>query len=195
MWVLVNDGSERNIDQQKIHSIRDRLGNFSYQSYAVNKGKGYATRCGVKAADSEFVIYTDIDFPYRDEDLALVYNSLLGGSDLVIAKRSAQYYQQISKRRTWISQKFKGLVKLLFRIPTTDTQAGLKGLSQVGKNVLLQTTINRYLFDLELVKLSARADIKIVEIPVELKDGVELSDVSYKILFTELFNLIKIFFR
>ena len=179
----------------KIEEIKNALSNFSYLSYSKNRGKGFATRVGVKSSKAAFTIYTDIDFPYRNEDLAKVYHSLLAGNDLVLAKRGQQYYQHISKRRTWISQQFKSLVKVLFRIPTTDTQAGLKGLSSNGRSILLQTTVDRYLFDLELVKLSAKEGLKIVEVPVELKEGVELSDVSYRILFTELLNLIKILFR
>lgn len=194
-WILVNDGSTNNITSINIEKIQQALPQFSYYSYVKNKGKGFATRHGVREANAEFAIYTDIDFPYHHADLAAVYESLLQGNDLVLAKRGAQYYNQISKSRTWISKKFKGLVKLLFKIPTTDTQAGLKGLSSKAITLLLKTKINRYLFDLELVKLSAKEHLKIVEIPVGLKPGVVLANVSYKILFTELFNLFKILLR
>lgn len=194
-WILVNDGSTKNITAQNINRLQQALPQFSYYTYANNKGKGFATRCGARGANATSIIYTDIDFPYQNEDVAAVYKSLLRGNDLVLAKRSDQYYNQISKSRTWVSQKFKALVKLLFSIPTTDTQAGLKGLSSKAIPMLLQTRVNRYLFDLELVKLSAKENLKIVDIPVELKPGVELADISYKILFTELLNLFKILLR
>jgi len=71
----------------------------------------------------------------------------------------------------------------------------LKVLSQAAKDLLLQTRVNRYLFDLELVKLSAKNGLKIIEYPVKLKDNVTLSKVSYRVLVTEFLNLFRILFR
>jgi hypothetical protein len=193
-WILVNDGSLQSIDQDSISQIQQSLKNFSYFPLVKNQGKGFATRYGVQQVEAAAYIYTDIDFPYKNEDFVKVYQAVAKGNDLVIAVRSAQYYEQISKSRTWISQRFKSIVKLLFKIPTTDTQAGLKGLSRAGREVLLQTTVNQYLFDLELVKLAAKKDLRIKEVSVKLKEGITLTDVSYKILFTELLNLFKILF-
>lgn len=193
-WILVNDGSTVNIDHSSISKIKENLENFSYYSLRENKGKGFAIRFGAHQIDAEAYIYTDIDFPYLNIDFVRIYNSIIAGNDLVIAKRGAQYYSQISSSRTWISQRFKSIVKLLFKIPTTDTQAGLKGLSPKGKAILLQTKINRYLFDLELVKISAKENLKISEVSVRLKDNILLNDISYKILLTEFINLLKILF-
>ena len=87
------------------------------------------------------------------------------------------------------------MIRILFNIPTTDTQAGLKGLSLKGRDLLLQTKINRYLFDLELVKSCSKHHLKIIELPVSLKEGVVLSAISYRVLFTELLNLFRIFIQ
>ena len=194
VWILVNDGSIPSIELKLIEKIKSSLKHFKYFSLDQNKGKGFATRYGAQQIEAAAYMYTDIDFPYQNEDFVAVYNSVKAGNDLVIAKRSEQYYQQISKSRTWISQRFKSIVKILFKIPTTDTQAGLKGLSMAGREVLLQTKVNRYLFDLELVKLAAKKRLKISEVAVNLKEGITLTDVSYKILFAELLNLFKILF-
>lgn len=194
VWILVNDGSSQKFEEEAIQLIDKSIGHFQFISLAKNKGKGFATRYGAQQLEALSYMYTDIDFPYKNEDFVKVYKSILEGNDLVLAVRSAQYYEQISKGRTWISQRFKSIVALLFKIPTTDTQAGLKGLSRAGRAVLLETTVDRYLFDLELVKLAAKKKLKISEVAVHLKEGITLSDVSYKILFTELINLIKILF-
>jgi len=193
-WILVNDGSLQGMDHDSIAKIEQSLNNFSYFTLEKNQGKGFATRYGVQQVEAQSYIYTDIDFPYKNEDFVAVYHAVSVGNDLVIAKRSEQYYKQISKSRTWISQRFKTIVKLLIKIPTTDTQAGLKGLSPKGKTILLQTKVNRYLFDLELVKLSVKENLKISEVSVHLKENIALSEVSYKILLTEFINLLKILF-
>lgn len=191
----MDDGSTQNMSAETLAKIKAEIDDFECIHLVKNQGKGYATRKGVEHTSAQNYIYTDIDFPYQDEDLAAIYEKLQEGGDLIIAKRSEEYYQQVSKGRTWISKRFKGLILLLFNIPTTDTQAGLKGLSPAAKNILLQTQTKRYLFDLELVKLCAKQGLKLIELPVKLKEGVVLSKVSYRILFTEIFNLFRILFR
>ena len=83
---------------------------------------------------------------------------------------------------------------MLFNIPTTDTQAGLKGLSLLGKIALLDTKIDRYLFDLELVKICAKRRLNITEVEATLKHDIDLPGVSLKILSKEVVNLVRIFF-
>lgn len=192
---MVNDGSTRKITIKEVNQIFTSVPNFRYYSLETNRGKGFATRYGVEKSQADHVIYTDIDFPYIDENITSVVEALKNGSDLVIATRNNQYYEQISNTRAWISKKFRSLVKTLFNIPTTDTQAGLKGLSAQGKEALLDTTIDRYLFDLELVKLCAKRKLKITEIQATLKQDIELTGVSFKILAREMINLTKLLFR
>lgn len=194
-WILVDDGSTKGVSSPEIDKLKSTVENFEFIQLNKNFGKGYAVRMGMHIANAEKFIYTDIDFPYQDQEIQRIYWALQEGGDLVIAKRSEQYYSRVSKSRTWISKRFKAVIRMLFNIPTTDTQAGLKGLSLKGRDLLLQTKINRYLFDLELVKSCAKQQLKIVELPVSLKEGVALSDVSYRVLFTELLNLFRIFIQ
>ena len=194
-WILVDDGSKMRPNSTEIERLKTAVENFEFIQLNKNFGKGYAVRMGMHIANAEKFVYTDIDFPYQDQEIQRIYCALQKGADLVMAKRSEQYYTKVSKSRTWISKRFKAVIRMLFNIPTTDTQAGLKGLSLKGRDLLLQTKINRYLFDLELVKSCAKQQLKIVELPVSLKEGVALSDVSYRVLFTELLNLFRIFIQ
>lgn len=191
-WILVDDGSTKGASSPEIDKLKLTVENFEFIQLNKNFGKGYAVRMGMRNANAEKFIYTDIDFPYQDQEIQRIYCALQKGADLVIAKRSEQYYAKVSKSRTWISKRFKALIRILFNIPTTDTQAGLKGLSLKARNLLLQTSINRYLFDLELVKSCSKHNLKIIELPVSLKEGVVLSAISYRVLFTELLNLFRI---
>lgn len=194
-WILVDDGSKMQPNSNEIERLKTTVENFGFIQLNKNFGKGYAVRMGMRNANADKFIYTDIDFPYQNQEIQRIYWALQEGGDLVIAKRSEQYYSRVSKSRTWISKRFKAVIRMLFNTPTTDTQAGLKGLSLKGRDLLLQTKINRYLFDLELVKSCAKQQLKIVELPVSLKEGVALSDVSYRVLFTELLNLFRIFIQ
>jgi hypothetical protein len=71
----------------------------------------------------------------------------------------------------------------------------LKGFNQRGKEIFMQTSINRYLFDLEFVFLSARKKAIIKTIEVQLRPEVTLSTMNWKILLQEGGNFLKIFLR
>lgn len=194
-WILVNDGSTSTINQEDIAMLSKEIKGFAYYSYSENKGKGYAVRYGAKKATAPKLIFTDIDFPYLNDNIKSVYELISEQNDIVIGKRAADYYKNISKNRAWISKKFKQIIAFLFKIPTTDTQAGIKGFNKKGKEILLKTSINRYLFDLEMVKLATKEKLHIVETQVELKPNVIMPNMKTTILLSEILNLIKILFK
>ena len=85
------------------------------------------------------------------------------------------------------------MIRRFLRIPTDDTQCGLKGFNAKGKEVFLQTSIDRYLFDLEFVFLSARKKLTLKKVVVELRPGIELSYMRWGVLMQEFGNFLKIF--
>ncbi len=188
-FIVVNDGSKQKITLKNTNDIR-------VISYSENKGKGYALREGVKAATGELVIYTDIDFPYTHESFLKIYNCLKNdNADVAIGIRGEDYYTHLPKTRVRISKLLRWFIKIFLRIPTDDTQCGLKGFNQRGREIFLQTTIKRYLFDLEFIFLSAHKKISIKTIEVELRPEVTLSKMNWKILTQEFGNFLKIFVR
>lgn len=194
--IIVNDGSLMNVSQLDLESTFRKQDDIKFISYSTNQGKGYALREGVKIAEGEMVIYTDIDFPYTHESFLKVYNELISGkADVVIGVRGEEYYTHLPKARVRISKILRLFIKFFLRIPTDDTQCGLKGFNQRGKEVFLQTSINRYLFDLEFIFLSARKKLNIYTVDVELRPEVILSKMNWKILTQESGNFLKIFFR
>lgn len=142
------------------------------------------------------IIYTDIDFPYTHESFLKIYNALKNeNADVAIGIRGEGYYHYLPKARVRISKLFRWFIKKFLHIPTDDTQCGLKGFNQKGKEIFLQTTINRYLFDLEFIFLSARKKLSIKTVEVELRPDIVLSKMNWKILTQEFGNFLKIFVR
>jgi len=167
----------------------------TYISYPENKGKGYALRQGVKASKNEYVIYTDIDFPFTNNSVMDVIDKILGGgSDVVAGNRDAMYYRnKMSFFRKLLSKSFRFILKHLLRMKVTDTQCGLKAFNAKGKEEFLKTRINRYLFDFEFIyRCGKNNSIRITPEAVELKPNVEFSKMKLKILVQETFNLFKV---
>lgn len=190
--IIVNDGSNNNnFNQQTTQYLKQNITNITIIDYVDNRGKGAALRAGVNAATGDYIIYTDIDFPYTDESFMQVLHALFD-SKLAIGIRGNSYYQNIPPVRSLISKLLKWFIKIWFNIPTNDTQGGLKGFKKEIKPIFMQTTINRYLFDLEFIYLCSKQKTTSALIPVTLRPNLTMSRINRKILMVELSNLFKL---
>ena len=193
--VIVNDGSQKNVSSTEVEKIKASITNFKFIEYTENRGKGYALRQGVAASTQNYKIYTDIDFPYEMESLLKIYADLEKENEVVLGKRGGSYYEKTPFLRKVISKFLRWVLKNFLRLPTNDSQCGLKGFNEEGAKVFLDTQIDRFLFDLEFIKLSAKRKKRIALQEVELKPNIIFSKVGFGILFRESLNFIKVLFR
>lgn len=193
--IIVIDGSKQNTSSKEIDLLKSRIEGCNIIEYKINMGKGYALRQGVKAVKNYPIIYTDIDFPYTEESFFAIYQELLNGYDAVLGRRDTSYYKKTPWFRKVISKTLRGILKSFLKLPTDDTQCGIKGFNKKGSTVFLQTEINRFLFDLEFVKLVSKRKLSHKTVPVELKPGIVFSKVNFKILAKESLNFVKVLFR
>ncbi|MFC0185351.1 Glycosyl transferase family 2 [Pseudarcicella hirudinis] len=193
---VVNDGSQRGLEQSAIDFLYTNIPNFTFVSYEKNQGKGYALRKAVSETKADLVIYTDADYPYRMENAWEMFELLSKGNyDIVVGVRDNHYYEQLPFMRKVFSLSLKYMNYIFFpKLIVKDTQSGLKGFNRNGKVVFLKTTINAFLFDMEfLVLASRRKDLKIASIPVQVRDGISFSRMSWKTIKAELLNFSQIF--
>jgi glycosyltransferase involved in cell wall biosynthesis len=195
-WIIVNDGSSSPLDIAPLEKAGFEKHIFLI-NHTINKGKGAAIRSGLTVSKSPFIVYTDIDFPYTLDSFWKVIHPILDGEqDICFGIRSKEYFEVIPSTRRRISHVMKQLNKLLFSLPHPDTQCGLKAFNVKGKEILLDTKTNRFLIDLEFLKLANRTKgLKLSPITVYLRPDIQLSEMSLKILIQEFFSLIKIWLR
>ncbi|AHJ95698.1 glycosyltransferase [Hymenobacter swuensis] len=194
---VVNDGSSQPPTPADIDLLRSQLPDFHYDSYEQNQGKGYALRHGVQAAQHAICLFTDIDFPYEEQGVAAVLQTLLSQQcDVAVGSRNEAYYQHVPAARTAISRSLRFCTQHLLRLPVSDTQCGIKGFNQAGKALFLQTQVNRYLFDLEFLYWAARIpNLRVLPVQVQLKPGIIFSRMNFRLLLTEGYNLLRIIRR
>lgn len=194
---IVNDGSRTIDEPSSIIALRKAIPDIQWISYKDNKGKGYALREGVQASTGEYIIYTDIDWPYTEGSMLGLINKLAENADAVIGIRDEGYYAHLPLSRRRISRLLRKINANLLRLKVDDTQAGLKGFTKKVKPIFLATTINRYLFDLEFIYLlsSKKNDFKILGIPITLRSGITFSQMNKKILFQEARNFLRIWLK
>lgn len=189
--IMVNDGSTSNVNEGVAY-LEQHIPDLQVVSYSPNKGKGYAIRNGIAHANGEYIIYTDIDFPYTNNSMVKVIEGL-DAFDVTVGTRGPSYYNNIPVHRAFISRLLRFLIKTSLRIPTNDTQGGLKGMRQHAKQVFLKTEINRYLFDLEFICLATRNKLSIGLIPVELNENTVVRKMNLKVVSKEMVNFFKVY--
>ncbi len=195
--IVVDDGSPVPVTAASKRFLLRRCSNFRFISYSHNMGKGYAVRKGVEAAQAPYVIYTDIDFPYTIEDVCQVYYSLVSGNaELVMGNREKAYNQKLSWLRRIASNGCNYLNKTLLNLPYKDVQSGLKGMNAIGRQLLLNTTINRFLFDTEFIWLAGSYhNIRIKVLPVSLREGVSFTSMSSSVYIKETGNFCRLLLK
>ncbi len=193
---VVNDGSSRGYDEVSLAKLKQLVPSSEAVIYYPNMGKGFALREGISRCNSQFIIYTDCDFPYTLNSFGNVLDALLSGADVVVATRDCSYVKRLPPFRKILSigSHLVNIVLLNHRIK--DTQGGLKGMNEKGKNVFLSTKINGFLFDSEFIlKASKIKGLKIKKVHSKIREDIHLSNMGSKILKQELINLFKILFR
>lgn len=191
--ILVNDGSSHNIEGA-IAELKQRIPLVSLVSYPVNKGKGYAIRKGIEQAQSPYIVYTDVDLPYTNNSMVEIVKGL-ETYDVTVGTRGDSYYHNIPKHRAYISRLLRFFIRTSLRIPTNDTQGGLKGIRSTAKPFFMQTRINRYLFDLEFICIAARNKLSIGLIPVVLNENTVVRTMNVKVVSKEIVNFFRVFVR
>ncbi len=195
---LVNDGSSQGIYEEEIDYLKEQIPNLVYIPLEKNQGKGAALRAAMHLCDSEFIMYTDFDYPYLLTNMWEMLEKLrLRKSDIVVGVRDEQYYDQLPLRRMIFSLSLKVMNYLFFpRLKVKDTQSGLKGFNQRGKQIFLKTKIAAFLFDMEFLVLASKNNqIKVDWIYLHVREGVVFSGMKFKTIVIELLNFMSIWIR
>jgi dolichyl-phosphate beta-glucosyltransferase len=191
-YIIVNDGCENEHLLSLFDVIQQAESNVKFISYAENMGKGYALRTGVAAASAPVVITTDLDFPYETKDIRNVYALLKSGNEIVTGKRKPEYYTATPIKRKLLSKACIAMNKHVLKLSLGDAQSGLKGFNKKGKNLFLQTTINRFLVDTEFLVLANKQKLDVAVLELNLKSGIKFSSMGWKVLLAEGKNFCRI---
>ncbi len=190
--IIVNDGSTLDL-RQGFSKIKTAIPQFQHVSYKQNRGKGYALRQGVKASESEFLIYTDHDFPYTYGSMGEIADLMINDQlPVVIGHRDEDYYKDLPWIRVKVSHYLKTINRFLLGLNTDDTQCGLKGFRKEIKPIFLKTKTQRFLIDIEFLKLLKQAEVPVQVLDVKSRANVEMSTLGFRTILSELFSYLKI---
>ncbi len=194
--VVVDDASEKPVEVERLQKLLPKA-RVRLTRFAKNRGKGAAVRAGLALFDpADYYFYTDSDFPYRPQDAAAMMRALDAGADVAPGMRDDSYFANIPPMRKRISRMLSAMIRTLVRIPFTDTQCGLKGFNEKGRELLFKTRVERFLFDVEFIYLAYHTPgVKVVPVPVTLRSGITVSGVGAGLLLREIGNFFQILYR
>lgn len=170
--IVVDDGSIDNTAQIAEQSLAG-CGTVATRviRYDKNRGKGYAARKGLLAAQANIALFSDADLSTPITEMPKVVDPIRNGEcDLTFGSRALDR-RLIGVHQTWRREQggrvFNLIVRLATGLPFWDTQCGFKAFRMnVCRPLIEAAQIDRFGFDVELIYLSHLAQLRLREIPV-----------------------------
>lgn len=194
--ILVDDGSKDKTTSVGLEWSK-KLGSEQFRVLTLEKnlGKGGAVRRGVLVARGKLILFADADgattFSELDKLLAAITeNGIVCGSRAHMEEESIA---QRSSFRTVLMYGFHWCVWMFGSRTIKDTQCGFKLLTRdAARQTFPSLHIERWAFDVELLKIAEMTGIPLKEVPVQWTEieGSKLNPVLASIqMFKDLFLL------
>ncbi len=166
--VLV-DGAKDNT-AQVVRDLESSMPNAKLIDNKDNKGKGGVVKQGMLAATGDVRVFMDADnsttidhiekfLPFFEQGYGIVVGSRrIAGSDIAV-------HQPFF--RDFLGGVFRFIVHTIVPLGVTDSQCGFKAFSAHATEIIFpQQTIMRWAFDVEILALARKYNMKIKEVPV-----------------------------
>ncbi len=167
--IVVNDGSTDNTNNviNQYACSRPQIKTIINQT---NRGKGFAIRTGVLAANSELILIDDADGSSPIEEFDRLHNAIKNGADIAIGSRAKPDLSRTVNAlayRTYIGNTFNRIVQSLLLPGLYDTQCGFKLFKkEIAHNIFSLATIDGYAFDVEILYIAKLKKYRIDEIAI-----------------------------
>ncbi|MBK02316.1 MAG: hypothetical protein CL464_07675 [Acidimicrobiaceae bacterium] len=175
--IVVDDGSGDNT-----HLVARRAGADKVIKLAKNRGKGAAVRAGMMSASGSYFVFTDVDLSYDPSQISVLVEALDAGADVALGSRRHPSSSEITSApalREQGSRIFNQFTRLVVGSSHLDTQCGLKGFTaEAAKQIFSRTKVDGFAFDVEVLHLAEKLELKMTEVPVVL-DHVEQTTIRF----------------
>jgi dolichyl-phosphate beta-glucosyltransferase len=165
--IVVDDGSE----DRTADVVREFIKEAPIISLLSleHRGKGHAVRAGMLEAKGEYLFLADSDLAMPVSEVPKFLPPLNEDYDIAIASReilgAVRYGEPFY--RHFIGRVFNWIVRLLAVKDISDTQAGFKCFRKhAARKLFSLQTIDGWGFDVEILMVAQRYEMKIVEVPI-----------------------------
>ena len=170
--IVVNDGSTDRTSE-RVREVFAATGSIATRliEHSPNRGKGAAVRDGLLAATKPIALFSDADFSTPIEETPKLVDPIAAGEIDVAFGSRALDRRLIGHRQPWRREQggrvFNLIVRLATGLPFWDTQCGFKAFRlDVFRPILEKAQTDGFGFDVELLYLARKANLRLREIPV-----------------------------
>ncbi len=167
--------------------------------YQKNQGKGYAVRHGMSQAKGDLISFLDagMDISPKGMMMLMAHMEWYGADVIVGSKRHPVSRVNYPFLRYLFSIGYHLGVKVLFGLPLTDTQSGIKIFKKrVVKKVLPRLLVKRYAMDIEMLAIARHLGFKrIYEAPIEVRFDRRTSRIEWSTIFKMAWDTLLVFYR
>lgn len=195
--VVVDGEVDRTVEKVK----KAKISKLKCLSYKENHGKSYAIRYGMKHARGDYVMFMDSGMEIDPNGISMLLEHVEWyDADIIVgSKRHPASQVSYSLPRRILSYGYYWLVKFLFRIKVTDTQAGIKIFrKRVLQRVLPRLVEKKFAGDLEILVVARQLGYtRIFEAPIKMDYHFSaISDAAtIKAIIGILIDTLAIFYR
>ncbi len=168
--LFCNDGSTDGCDET-VRALG--LPHVRVISHSPNRGKGYAVRTAMLAAEGDVRMFTDADLAYGTAVIRQVADAFEGSPDaaVVIGSRNLRKdgYEGYGFLRKVASRAYIRVLGMVGGFRLSDSQCGCKAFSaEAAEKIFPRCEVDGFAFDFEAILWAIKLDLKICELPVRV---------------------------
>jgi len=194
--ICIVDGTSDNTEAEAKKTASPRIKVFSYTD---NKGKGFAVRYGMSKASGDLISFLDagMDISPKGIMMLMAHMDWYGADIIVGSKRHPVSRVNYPILRRILTFGYHFGAKILFGLPLTDTQSGIKIFRrEVVEKILPRLLVKRYAMDIEMLAVAKYLGFnRIYEAPIEVKFNKETSRINWKTIFKMAWDTAAVFYR
>lgn len=187
------------LDDTEKEAQKVKLNHVKVFSYPQNMGKGYAIRYGMTRARGQLISFLDAGREISPSGIMMLmahmewYNAdiVVGSKRHPVSRVNYPFFRHV------MSIGYHALVKIMFDLPLTDTQSGIKIFKRtVVEKILSRLLVKRYAMDIEMLAVAKYVGFtRIFEAPIEVKFDKSTSAIAWKTIFKMAWDTLAVFYR
>jgi glycosyltransferase involved in cell wall biosynthesis len=195
--IVVDDGS-MDKTAKLVRGFARYIPNIKLLQFPKNRGKGWAVREGMLFAIGRYRLFMDADGSTSIDHWPQAYAALVNGADVVVGSRhiaGASIKVRQAPHREILGKTFRGLVRMIFRMPIVDTQNGFKAFgAEAAERIFRRQQVTGWAFDVEVLSIARRLYYSVIEMPINWIDD-DRSRMTFRAMPKMLSDLFRIRIR